>query len=132
MELEDELTDWMGTEAALVFTAGYLANMGLLSTLVEADDAVFLDSAGHASLIDGARLCNGVLRSFRHNLPSSLHQRLKTWRPPPRRPPPPPIRITARSRRRSSSPSPPGSARCRRRWPRRPAPTSASTRWSAS
>jgi 8-amino-7-oxononanoate synthase len=41
---------------------------------------VFLDSAGHASLIDGARLCNGVLRSFRHNLPSSLHQRLKTWR----------------------------------------------------
>ncbi len=68
-ELEDELADWMGTEAALVFTAGYLANMGLLSTLVEADDAVFLDSAGHASLIDGARLCNGVLRSFRHNLP---------------------------------------------------------------
>jgi 8-amino-7-oxononanoate synthase len=80
LELEDELADWMGTEAALVFTAGYLANMGLLSTLVEADDAVFLDSAGHASLIDGARLCNGVLRSFRHNLPSSLHQRLKTWR----------------------------------------------------
>ncbi len=79
-ELEDELADWMGTEAALVFTAGYLANMGLLSTLVEADDAVFLDSAGHASLIDGARLCNGVLRSFRHNLPSSLHQRLRTWR----------------------------------------------------
>jgi 8-amino-7-oxononanoate synthase len=63
-----------------VFTAGYLANMGLLSTLVEANDAVFLDSAGHASLIDGARLCNGVLRSFRHNLPSSLHQRLKAWR----------------------------------------------------
>jgi 8-amino-7-oxononanoate synthase len=79
-ELEDELADWMGTEAALVFTAGYLANMGLLSTLVEADDAVFLDSAGHASLIDGARLCNGVLRSFRHNLPSSLHQRLRNWR----------------------------------------------------
>jgi 8-amino-7-oxononanoate synthase len=79
-ELEDELADWMGTEAALVFTAGYLANMGLLSTLVEADDAVFLDSAGHASMIDGARLCNGVLRSFRHNLPSSLHQRLRAWR----------------------------------------------------
>jgi 8-amino-7-oxononanoate synthase len=79
-ELEDELADWMGTEAALVFTAGYLANVGLLSTLVETDDAVFLDSAGHASLIDGARLCNGVLRSFRHNLPSSLHQRLRTWR----------------------------------------------------
>ncbi len=45
---------------------------------------------------------------------------------------PPSLPITARSRRRSSSPSPPGSAGCRRPWPRRPAPTSVSTRWSAS
>jgi 8-amino-7-oxononanoate synthase len=79
-ELEDSLADWMRTEASLVFTAGYLANVGVLSTLVEADDAVFLDSVSHASLIDGARLCNGVLRSFRHNLPSSLRQRLRAWR----------------------------------------------------
>ena len=53
-------------------------------------------------------------------------------RPAAARPQPACRPITARSRRRSSSPSPPGSARCRRRWPRRPAPTSASTRWSAS
>jgi 8-amino-7-oxononanoate synthase len=79
-ELEESLADWMNTEASLVFTTGYLVNVGVLSTLVGADDAVFLDSASHASLIDGARLSNGVLRSFRHNLPSSLRQRLRAWR----------------------------------------------------
>jgi 8-amino-7-oxononanoate synthase len=79
-QLEEALADWVKTEACLVFTTGYAANLGLISTLVETDDAVFLDSAGHASLIDGAKLSNGTLRSFRHNLPSSLRQRLRSWR----------------------------------------------------
>ena len=79
-ELEEALADWLGFEACLVFTTGYSVNVGLVATLVEADDTVFLDSASHASLIDGARMSTGTLRSFRHNLPSSLHQRLRTWR----------------------------------------------------
>jgi 8-amino-7-oxononanoate synthase len=79
-ELEEALADWMQAEACLVFTTGYAVNLGIVSTLVEANDAVFLDSAGHASLIDGARMSNGTLRSFRHNLPTSLRQRLRNWR----------------------------------------------------
>ncbi len=79
-ELEEALADWLQFEACLVFTTGYSANVGLVATLVEANDTVFLDSASHASLIDGARMSTGTLRSFRHNLPSSLRQRLRNWR----------------------------------------------------
>ena len=78
-ELEETLADWLQVEACLVFSTGYMVNMGLVATLVEANDAVFLDSASHASLIDGARMSTGTFRSFRHNLPSSLRHRLHTW-----------------------------------------------------
>ncbi|MDQ1367764.1 MAG: 8-amino-7-oxononanoate synthase [Acidimicrobiaceae bacterium] len=78
-ELEDALSDWLQVESCLVFSTGYMVNLGLIATLVEANDAVFLDSAAHASLIDGARMSAGALRSFRHNLPSSLSHRLRTW-----------------------------------------------------
>ena len=79
-ELEEGLADWLGFEACLVFTTGYSVNLGVVSTLVEANDAVFLDAASHASLIDGGRLSTGTLRSFRHNVPASLRHRLGTWR----------------------------------------------------
>ncbi|HEY2645905.1 MAG TPA: aminotransferase class I/II-fold pyridoxal phosphate-dependent enzyme, partial [Candidatus Acidoferrales bacterium] len=54
--LEHDFAQWVGTEAALYFTSGYAANMGLLSALLRPDDVVFSDSANHASLIDGIRL----------------------------------------------------------------------------
>jgi len=79
-ELEETIAEWLGFDACLVFTTGYMVNVGLVATMVEANDAVFLDSASHASLIDGARMSAGTLRSFRHNLPSSLRHRLRTWR----------------------------------------------------
>ncbi len=78
-ELEDALAEWLQVESVLVFSTGYMVNMGLIATLVEGNDAVFLDSAAHASLIDGARMSTGAFRSFRHNLPSSLRHRLSTW-----------------------------------------------------
>ncbi len=78
-ELEETIADWLQVEACLVFSTGYMVNLGLIATLVEADDAVFLDSAAHASLIDGARMSAGTFRSFRHNLPASLRHRLQTW-----------------------------------------------------
>lgn len=78
-ELEETLADWVQAESCLVFSTGYMANLGLIATLVGPDDAVFLDAASHASLIDGARMSEGSFRSFRHNLPSSLRHRLKTW-----------------------------------------------------
>ncbi|MDQ2754037.1 MAG: pyridoxal phosphate-dependent aminotransferase family protein [Actinomycetota bacterium] len=82
-ELEELLSDWMGTEAALVFTTGYAANLGLVAAVVGQHDAVFLDSAGHASLVDGARFSDGTLRAFRHNRPNSLRRGLRSWREQP-------------------------------------------------
>ena len=55
-ELEEEFTQFAGTEAALFFGSGYAANMGLLSALVGRDDVVYSDVLNHASLIDGMRL----------------------------------------------------------------------------
>jgi 8-amino-7-oxononanoate synthase len=83
VELEELLADWVGTEAALVFSTGYTANLGLVSALVSGDDAVFLDSAAHASLVDGAQLAEGALRAFRHNRPNSLRRGLRSWREQP-------------------------------------------------
>jgi len=82
-ELEELLADWVGMERALVFTTGYTANLGLISTLVQDGDAVFCDSAAHASLVDGARLANGALRAFFHNRPNSLKRGLRSWRSQP-------------------------------------------------
>jgi 8-amino-7-oxononanoate synthase len=82
-ELEEKLADWVGTESALVFTTGYAANLGLVSSLVGAADALFVDSAAHASLVDGGRFCDGTLRAFRHNRPNSLRRGLRSWREQP-------------------------------------------------
>jgi 8-amino-7-oxononanoate synthase len=79
-ELEELLADWVGLESALVFTTGYAANLGLIGALVGGDDAAVVDSAAHASLVDGARFSDGTLRAFRHNRPNSLRRALRTWR----------------------------------------------------
>ncbi|MBO0730525.1 MAG: pyridoxal phosphate-dependent aminotransferase family protein [Acidimicrobiaceae bacterium] len=79
-ELEGELAGWVGAEAALVFTTGYAANLGAIGALVGSDDAVVVDSAAHASLVDGGRYCEGTLRAFRHNRPRSLRRTLRSWR----------------------------------------------------
>jgi len=79
-ELEELLADWVHLPEALVFTTGYTANLGLISALVQAGDAVFCDSAAHASLVDGARLAEGALRAFFHNKPNSLRRGLRSWR----------------------------------------------------
>jgi len=83
LELEELLADWVGTEAALVFTTGYAANLGLIGALIGARDVAVVDSAAHASLVDGARFSDGALRAFRHNRPNSLRRALRTWREQP-------------------------------------------------
>jgi 8-amino-7-oxononanoate synthase len=82
-QLEELLADWVGMEAALVFTTGYAANLGLLDALVGPDDAAVVDSAAHASLVDGARFSGGTLRAFRHNRANSLRRTLRSWREQP-------------------------------------------------
>src|SRR5579872_6475355 len=79
-ELEEELADWVGTEACLVFTTGYAANLGVVGSLVGDGDAMFADMASHASLVDGGRLATGTVRWWRHSAPDSLRSRLARWR----------------------------------------------------
>jgi 8-amino-7-oxononanoate synthase len=55
-ELEERFAEFAGTEAALYFTTGYAANVGLLASLVGKDDVIYSDALNHASLIDGIRL----------------------------------------------------------------------------
>jgi 8-amino-7-oxononanoate synthase len=67
LELERELADWMGTEDALVYTTGYLANTGAIGTLLEPGDTVVCDSGDHASILDAVSLSRARVRPFRHN-----------------------------------------------------------------
>ena len=56
LELEQEIADWMQTEDALVFTTGHQANVGTLGTLLGPADTVIVDTADHASILDGVLL----------------------------------------------------------------------------
>ncbi len=66
-QLERELADWVGKEAALVFSTGMQVNLGTISALVGRGDVVILDKDDHASIVDGARLSWGETRRFRHS-----------------------------------------------------------------
>jgi 8-amino-7-oxononanoate synthase len=64
--LERDLARWEETEAALVFSSGFAANLAVVGTLAGKPDAVFSDAANHASLIDGCRLSKARVHVFRH------------------------------------------------------------------
>ena len=66
-ELEDRIAEFLGTEAALVFTTGYQANLGVISALVNRRSVAVVDKADHASIYDGCRLADGEMLRFRHN-----------------------------------------------------------------
>jgi 8-amino-7-oxononanoate synthase len=65
-ELESEIAKWMGTEDSIVFTTGYQANVGVLSSILQQGDTVICDSGDHASLFDGIQLSGAKVRPFRH------------------------------------------------------------------
>lgn len=66
-ELEAAIADWKHTERALVFSSGYTANAGVLTTFGGPDVTVFSDELNHASIIDGCRLSRSAVAVFRHN-----------------------------------------------------------------
>ena len=76
LELERELADWMGSEDALVFTTGYLANVGAIGTLLDPGDTVVCDSGDHASILDAVSLSRARVRPFRHNRLDKLESML--------------------------------------------------------
>ena len=76
-ELEAALAEWQGSEAALVFSSGFAAAQGVLTSLLGRDDIVILDKKAHASMIDAAKLSGAKLRIYRHNDLESLEERLQ-------------------------------------------------------
>jgi len=76
-ELEERLATFKQVDAALVFSTGYQANLGLIPTLAEDRTIIYADRLCHASLVDACRLCKASLRIFRHRDTSQL-QRLLT------------------------------------------------------
>jgi len=76
LELERELAEWMDTEDAIVFTTGHQANVGTLGTLLGPADTVIVDSADHASILDGALISKAKMRPFRHHRLDKLERAL--------------------------------------------------------
>ncbi len=77
VELETEITEWMGTEDSLAFTTGYQANVGCLGAIVGPGDTVVCDSGDHASILDGCKPSGAKLRPFRHNRMDKLEKMLQ-------------------------------------------------------
>ncbi|NOZ84333.1 MAG: aminotransferase class I/II-fold pyridoxal phosphate-dependent enzyme [Epsilonproteobacteria bacterium] len=76
VELEEKLAEFVGKEAALLFSTGFQANLAI-SALVEKNDVVIIDKSDHASIIDGTRLSFGKVKRFRHNDMNSLESVIK-------------------------------------------------------
>ncbi len=76
-ECEEALKDFYAFEHAMVFSTGYQANLGIISTLAGKDDYVVLDIDSHASIYDGCALGDAQIVPFRHNDVDALEKRLK-------------------------------------------------------
>lgn len=75
-ECEDALKDFYAMDHAMVFSTGYQANLGIISTIAGKDDYVILDADSHASIYDGCALGNANIVRFRHNDVDDLDRRL--------------------------------------------------------
>jgi len=74
--LEERLADFLGKEAALVFSTGYQANLGAVSTLINRGDYIFMDKLNHASLVDSTRLTFATVCRYAHNNMEALDRQL--------------------------------------------------------
>jgi 8-amino-7-oxononanoate synthase len=76
MEAEEALRDFYGMTGAIVFSTGYMANLGMISTLAAKGEYVILDADSHASIYDGCAQGNAEIVRFRHNSVEDLDKRL--------------------------------------------------------
>jgi len=79
--VEQRFAAFKGTERALYFSSGYLANIAVLATFAESGDVIFSDALNHASLIDGARLARAQRVVYPHNDVGALERMLREHRP---------------------------------------------------
>jgi 8-amino-7-oxononanoate synthase len=83
-ELEQALAEWIGAEGALVYSSGYLANLGAVRALssLSANTVIFSDAHCHASMVDGCRLSRNEVVVFDHCSPEALKTSLGTHNGP--------------------------------------------------
>ncbi|MEP6715312.1 MAG: aminotransferase class I/II-fold pyridoxal phosphate-dependent enzyme [Terriglobia bacterium] len=80
-QMERAVADFKGTDAAITFSSGYLANLAVVASLLSAQDRVILDSLSHRSLVDACRLAGVPLQRFRHNDMDSLRHEISNGAP---------------------------------------------------
>ena len=80
VRLEDALAKFKGSESALLYGTGYMANVGAISSLVGKGDAVLSDELNHASIIDGCRLSGADVLVYRHGDMEDLDRKLGACR----------------------------------------------------
>jgi 8-amino-7-oxononanoate synthase len=79
-DLEKNLATFLGKEACLVFSTGFLSNLGALSCLVGRNDVIYCDRENHASIIEGTRAALGDTVKFKHNNMADLERVLISTR----------------------------------------------------
>jgi len=75
--LEQELAEFFDRRGAIVFSTGYVANLGTLAALAGVGDFILIDASSHASIYDGCRLGGAKFMAFRHNDAGDLDNRLR-------------------------------------------------------
>jgi 8-amino-7-oxononanoate synthase len=81
IQLEEELADFVGKEAALTFSTGFQSNLGIISAIVGRRDYILSDRENHASIYDGCRLSYGETIRFKHDDMADLDRLLGTLSP---------------------------------------------------
>ncbi len=79
--LEAEMAQAFGMRSAIVFTTGYQANLGVISTLVERGDVIIMDADSHASIYDGVKMSGADVHRFKHNDAADLAKRVRRLEP---------------------------------------------------
>ena len=79
-ELEEKISEFLGTEDTILYCSCFDANTGLFETLLTADDAIISDNLNHASVIDGIRLCKAQRLRFENSNMQDLEDKLKQAR----------------------------------------------------
>ena len=79
--VEEALKEFYGMDHAMVFSTGYQANLGIISTIAGKGDYVILDIDSHASIYDGCKMGDAEIVAFRHNDVEALEKRLKRLPP---------------------------------------------------